>query len=1368
MARLKSFDDPDWMEVTAINNYAVFMGYLLIGVRGLSLLMVTWTTVVLLGGFVSVLQKKDFWALTFITLVQAAGVDFLLKEKLRDIGRWIWGLLAGLVGVFATPNPSENSLMLQWTALGLLVVQLLVFIIILCPLAILYVLGLYISAWISLRRLIEHDYGNTDESANLEPALVVLYSLGVAQGVLFGYRAFYGFRARKKIAKFVADHYNLGQDIVLDYLDETVRVCEKDPSLAKGRNLVTYAVDMMESKLCDTYINGVSILGTIIYSSRQEEKRVLAKQLLTGSPSSSFIIRKLLQTMGPRSPYSTEIKEHAAKIMLLVAGGIRLEQFPGGIQCIYSLLDPLDVYKWRPEGYERDSRLPEAYERDWLLEEYESSCYLIYKLRKQTDDNVPQETDSNYTVQGHRGLVVQGLCILQKLSVDEDNCRVICSTESLLSKFMVPLISDDELQMYHHDEWCSIVEESLELISRLMATPGETGDRMHHEISSNIKAVISTLESIVECHKCELLLKRQAVEILLDLSVDTSSIMTNGNSYTIFNWILLHILHFPDNIFGRMRGTTHWAKKSSYLRRLAGEKLSAMLSLQRCRIELLACGVLSSEQRGEQQYLLRTVDNGHGQIDLWFSTRTAPAEEAPSSFSLFDPADWPEVKNINNDAVFKGYLLIGVRGLGALVIAWNTAVLLGGFVPNLETKDFWCLTAISVIQAAGVVDFVLKEKFTDILSRIFDKFCGYLCGIIMGFRLCVVIKILRCLALLCLLAPVPVLGLYISTGISVYRLIEHNYGNTNESANLEPALYVLYSLAMAQGVLYGYKTINAIGARIKQANDVASCSLVDRQLVLDYLDYIVVGCKKDTSFASRRNLVTYAIDLMMECKSNDTFIVGIKVLGQVIKSDRSPRGRLVLAKHMLTGSASFWHLIQRLLETLGPRSPYNKEIREHAASIVALVAGDIHLEQFPRGIQCISSLLLDKSLESEPSRLLPKEYERFWLLDKCERDYLVFELQKADYSSGPENDPLLGYARLVIQGLRILRKLVVDEDNCGLIINTKGLLSKITNTFLISNQVHISYHYEWGNMIKESLDLMSLLMVDPWETETKLQIEISSNIRENSTENISTLEGILQCCRCSSLEKRKAIEFLLLFDPSVDMSRIMASGSSSRMLKWTLLAIFLLSDISHIRKLACKKLHFILSLQSYEGSATSTLQTVNELIDDLTGTLKHAGHHTDRLHAAQILEQLCFHYTKDDDYLKKLKQAVVNVMLQVLKEIFSYARREEEQAATEANNVQFSVPSTDLESGGVSQENGERQEGSKLREALISLCWVIWVKWYRLPYLDMIRQLDAIAQVYSEQGNYKPVQGFGELVIEARELLKPKKELATNTSQRFR
>uniref|UniRef100_A0A8R7P6L9 Uncharacterized protein n=1 Tax=Triticum urartu TaxID=4572 RepID=A0A8R7P6L9_TRIUA len=182
--RGKLVDDSEWSEVEFANSYALLIGYLSMAVKGLGFLVLTWTTVVLLGGYVSILQKKDFWCLTFITLVQTAGIfDVLLTEKLSYIMDSVLALLYVRVAVV---GHNELQSKRQVLADVMAIVQLLVFVILLCPLAAVYMFGLLISAGISVWRLRQHDYGSdADGLGNLKPALDVLYSIALLQGVIF-------------------------------------------------------------------------------------------------------------------------------------------------------------------------------------------------------------------------------------------------------------------------------------------------------------------------------------------------------------------------------------------------------------------------------------------------------------------------------------------------------------------------------------------------------------------------------------------------------------------------------------------------------------------------------------------------------------------------------------------------------------------------------------------------------------------------------------------------------------------------------------------------------------------------------------------------------------------------------------------------------------------------------------------------------------------------------------------------------------------------------------------------------------------------------------------------------------------------------
>jgi hypothetical protein len=204
------------------------------------------------------------------------------------------------------------------------------------------------------------------------------------------------------------------------------------------------------------------------------------------------------------------------------------------------------------------------------------------------------------------------------------------------------------------------------------------------------------------------------------------------------------------------------------------------------------------------------------------------------------------------------------------------------------------------------------------------------------------------------------------------------------------------------------------------------------------------------------------------------------------------RGRMVLAKHLLTSRSDSWgHAIQRLLKTVGPRSPYNEEVRQHAARIMSLVACDIRLEQFPEMIECISSML-DTSEESNQLQdrqliRIPqynhlqgicskysdnklKDYQRVELLEKYELDCLIYDRERPDSpdfslssliqwlvqclpckrktvererKERRKENRVHGFNGLLTETVNIIHQLAVDDNRIRIIMSNTMLQHKI-------------------------------------------------------------------------------------------------------------------------------------------------------------------------------------------------------------------------------------------------------------------------------------------------------------------------------------
>lgn len=539
-------------EVRIINKYAVLMAYIRIGLKGVGALALLWGTVVLLGGFVSKLKKKDFWFLTSIALVQAAGLsDAMGDDRFAFLMEWITFLERNTTSWRQMPFYERLRLLKNVTLHAIMFV-------VFSPAAYFAVAGPAICVVLSALRVAKQDYvfivdGDKPDpdTANLKPALNLFYYVSLVHGAIYILYMKIELVFDEALVEIVSRQHGLSPKVLDGYLHETKRMCVNSPASTESWSLITYGAGLLDSQLPEDYASGGRVLAMLI------DQDIPVTRLLIRSPRQR--IQKLIGTLAWRSPAEREMRWFAARIVERLAGHLNLAHFPGALECISSLFDtscqnngdrealclPFVIGRSKPR--KRKSFLRNTF--DSSEEEDEdgyrkvpkgyltniAGVYLAHICKKYLsptnggtlEQDIKQREKENGE-QIDEDLVLPGLRILENLAHDKHNCTLIYNTKDLLSRVVAPVSSDKLVEdIKNNAAWTKVVAGSLKVMSRLMGSPGSTGEEMRSRIEGDENAVNN-------------------LEAVLDMDMKSNSSMIELQIQTI-EFLAQLILHHPVN-----------------------------------------------------------------------------------------------------------------------------------------------------------------------------------------------------------------------------------------------------------------------------------------------------------------------------------------------------------------------------------------------------------------------------------------------------------------------------------------------------------------------------------------------------------------------------------------------------------------------------------------------------------------------------------------------------------------------------------------------------------------------------------------------------------------------------------------------------
>ncbi|XP_044377344.1 uncharacterized protein [Triticum aestivum] len=533
-----------------------------------------WSTVVLLGGYVSVLTIKDFWSLSVLSLLMAS--QLILLEMKIVTG---WDYLAD-VHILRLSLTKGQKIQLKWTKESCdhlvnifivstsLVVKMIVSICIALPIIL---VGPFLAMALSVARLVQRDYGDVGgdaaNKAKLDAAMIIFYVLVTFQSLSVFFWILVNTSQPVMLVSKRSGFGAWGPKTVRRYLNKTRDKYRKDGLLPNNWNLITFNVGLLESASQDDRLCGARVLDTLVM-----QGITIRQELL----SSSQAIQNLINMIGLTRTDNHETRERAARIVADLGSELCITQFPDLLRCICCLLESCNQYikpeVAQPFVEKKQVKLPKTKSLIQIIKvAYKTRLLLVFG----------EGYEYSYVSKGTKDTISQGLLILERLTQDEDNCIEIIKHQRLLSKITLPLSYQDLPSHGWDHTWAEMLSRSLTVVSRLIrAGPTDDTIRLQHAMSRNMVAVRNLMRILeVDSEDAFSELHGQAIEILTELAFDDSFRKLAFDESTSMTEMLVKTLGRISLEDGNNNGIVakEEEEKDKRVRRKAGKALARLL-----------------------------------------------------------------------------------------------------------------------------------------------------------------------------------------------------------------------------------------------------------------------------------------------------------------------------------------------------------------------------------------------------------------------------------------------------------------------------------------------------------------------------------------------------------------------------------------------------------------------------------------------------------------------------------------------------------------------------------------------------------------------------------------------------------------------